>query len=83
MQTKLMINEQVCFSFTSQVLEYHPLPWNQWVEVADLEKETGAMLRCLSDESKNHSSRISGVTKVFFSVWLFGYLSAWDEVGYF
>ena len=49
-----MINDQVSLSFTSQVLEYHPQPWNQWVEVADLEKETGAMLRCLSDEGDNH-----------------------------
>ena len=74
----MIINDQVCFYFACQVLEYHPQPWNQWVEVADLEKETGAMLRCLSDESNNHSSRISGVTKVVL-VWLFGYLSAWDE----
>ena len=55
-----MINDQVSLSFTSQVLEYHPQPWNQWVKVANLEKETGTLLRCLSDEGNNHSYCISG-----------------------
>ena len=52
------INDQVCFSFTSQVLEYHPQPWNQWEPVAYLEKETGTLLRCLSDEG-NHQFMMS------------------------
>ena len=49
----LMIKDQFCFSFSSQVLEYHPEPFNAWVEVANLEKETGTLLRCLSDEGNN------------------------------
>ena len=36
-----MINDQVSLSFTSQVLEYHPQPWNQWVQVGDLQQERG------------------------------------------
>ena len=32
----MMINDQVCFSFAFQVLEYHPHPWNQWVHIGDL-----------------------------------------------
>ena len=34
----MIINDQVCFSFACQVLEYHPQPWNQWVQVGDLQQ---------------------------------------------
>ena len=50
----IMINDQVGFSFVCQVLEYHAQPWNQWVKVANLEKETGTLLHCLSDESNEN-----------------------------
>ena len=33
----MTINDQLCFSFACQVLEYHPQPWNQWLHVGDLE----------------------------------------------
>ena len=36
----MIINDQVCFSFVCQVLEYHPQPWNQWVKVGDLVQAT-------------------------------------------
>ena len=55
-----MIKDQFCFPFTSQVLEYHPKPWNQWEPVAYLEKETGTLLRCLSDEG-NHQFMMSWI----------------------
>ena len=32
----MIINDQVCSYFAFQVLEYHPQPWNQWVQVGDL-----------------------------------------------
>ena len=32
----MAINDQLCFSFACQVLEYHPQPWNQWVKIGDL-----------------------------------------------
>ena len=32
----MTINDQLCFSFACQVLEYHPQPWNQWLQVGDL-----------------------------------------------
>ena len=38
----MMINEQVCFSFACQVLEYHPQPCNEWVTVGDLVEERSA-----------------------------------------
>ena len=56
------INDQVCFCFTSQVLEYHPQPWNQWVKVGDLVEARRShailsigveQLPCLSGESFN------------------------------
>ena len=33
----MMINEQVCFSFACQVLEYQAEPTNMWVNVSDLQ----------------------------------------------
>ena len=56
----MIINDQVCFSFACQVLEYHPQPWNEWVKVGDLvqPREVHATLTigpdqlpCLSGES--------------------------------
>ena len=35
---EMIINDQVCFYFACQVLEYHPQPWNQWVQVGDLQQ---------------------------------------------
>ena len=32
----MIINDQVCFYFACQVLEYQPQPWNQWVKIGDL-----------------------------------------------
>ena len=32
----MTINDQLCISFDCQVLEYHPQPWNQWLQVGDL-----------------------------------------------
>ena len=32
-----MINDQICFSFAFQVVEYHPQPSNQWVQLGDLQ----------------------------------------------
>ena len=58
----MTIYDQVCFSFACQVLEYHPQPWNQWVQVGDLVQarsyhatlSIGAeQLACLSGESFN------------------------------
>ena len=55
-------NGQVCFSFTCQVLEYHPQPWNQWVHLGDLQHARDShatlsigteQLACLSGESFN------------------------------
>ena len=34
----MIINDQVCFSFVCQVLEYHPQPWNKWVQVGFMEQ---------------------------------------------
>ena len=34
----MTINDQVCFYFACQVLEYHPQPWNQWVATGDLQQ---------------------------------------------
>ena len=34
----MMINDQVCFSFACQVLEYHPQPWDEWLQVGDLQQ---------------------------------------------
>ena len=34
----MMINDQVCSYFAFQVLEYHPQPWNQWVQLGDLQQ---------------------------------------------
>ena len=34
----MTINDQVCFYFAWQVLEYQPQPWNQWVQVGDLQQ---------------------------------------------
>ena len=58
----MIINDQVCFSFACQVLEYQPQPWNEWVKVGDLvqAREYHATLTigpeelpCLSGESFN------------------------------
>ena len=32
----MIINDQVCFSFACQVLEYQPQPWNEWVKVGNI-----------------------------------------------
>ena len=58
----MTINDQVWFSFACQVLEYHPHPWNQWVQLGDLQQaRTGhatlsigpEQLPCFSGESFN------------------------------
>ena len=58
----MLINDQVCFSFAFQVLEYLPEPWNQWVTIGDLVEGRYAhatltigpeQLPCLSGESFN------------------------------
>ena len=38
----MIINDQVCSYFAFQVLEYHPQPWNQWVQVGDLAQARAA-----------------------------------------
>ena len=59
---EMIINDQVCFYFACQVLEYHPQPWNQWVQVGDLQQARYVhatlsigpeQLPCLSGESFN------------------------------
>ena len=58
----MIINDQVCFSFAWQVLEYQPQPWNQWVKIGDLAQARSfhatlsigpEQLPCLSGESFN------------------------------
>ena len=58
----MTINDQVCFSIAFQVHEYHPQPWNQWVQVGDLVQARfhhatlsigPEQLACLSGESFN------------------------------
>ena len=31
-------DDQWCFSFAFQVLEYHPQPWNQWVTIGYIQQ---------------------------------------------
>ena len=38
----MIINDQVCFYFACQVLEYQPQPWNQWVKIGDLQQARAA-----------------------------------------
>ena len=71
----MMINDQVCFSFAFQVLEYLPDPWDQWLTIGDLEQARSSHAT-LSIESEQLPCLLSGesfdigiVNKVVESRW--------------